>query len=120
MRLWLMSDNCITESIILCHARLDEEIPADHVPFYKNKKSCNQKCKKCGEDRTKTGYTKSRTLPNTESVTKHLLRNHQNDKNLHPTFEQYFEILEKIAIKLEKGDSPELIPEVVEWKILVK
>lgn len=115
-----MSNKCIEESIKVSHSQLDEELPKNHIPFWKNKEPCKQTCIKCAKDVTKTGYTKSKTLPNTESVTKHLLRNHQNDKNLFPTFGQYFQVLEKIAIKLEKCESPESIPEVVEWKILVK
>lgn len=109
--------NCIRESIKISHSKLKEKLPKAHVPFYKNKKTCPQTCKKCEEGK-RGSFAK--IFQNTESVTKHLLRNHQSTKNYFPTFEEYFEVLEKIAIRLEEGESPESISEVREWNFLVR
>ena len=109
--------NCIQESIKMSHAKL-KEIPENHVPFYRNKELCKQVCKKCEEDNKRGSFDK--IFQNTESVSKHILRNHQATKNYFPTFEEYFDVLEKIAIKLDKHESPESISEALQWNILVK
>ena len=114
----LIKRNCIQESIKITHLTLSEELPENHIPFYRNKEPRKQVCKKCEEDKRRGSIVK--IFQNTESVTKHLLRNHQSTKNNFPTFEEYFGVLEKIAIRLEKGESLESIPEVIIWNILVK
>jgi len=113
-----MSRNCIQKSIKISHSKLKEKLPETHVPFYKNKKTCLQTCKKCEEDNKRGSFDK--IFQNTESVSKHILRNHQSTKNNFPTFEEYFDVLERIVIKLEKGESLASISEVLQWKILVK
>ena len=91
----------------------------NHAPFHKNHHNTKLLCKKCLDDQQKRGRPSS-SFDNTASLTKHILREHQDTKNIPPTFFDVFLVLEKIATALENKIPINTIPEVVEWKIEVK
>jgi len=103
----------ITE--ILKHTQNDTS--ESHVPFHKNHEKTLITCPICYK--TIRGG-RSPSFKNTASLTKHILRVHQSEKNLKPTFSDVFLVLEKIATTLEDKIPIDTIPEVRELNMSVK
>ncbi len=99
------------------------QIPYGHITFDKNTRPTLIRCIKC---KLHTHDGKSKSFRNTQSATKHLLRNHSskdekdNNSKEHPTFFEIFTVYEKISICLEKKIPISTIPEVINWGIEVK
>jgi len=86
-----------------------------HVPFHKNHEDTIVKCIKCENEKGRLP-----SFRNTASLTKHILKFHQEEKNIPPTFSEVFLVLEKIAVALEKNIPINTIQEVRNWNLEVK
>lgn len=99
------------------------QIPYGHIAFDKNTCPTLIRCIKC---KLHSHDGKSKSFRNTQSATKHLLRNHSskdeknNNSKEFPTFLEIFAVYEKISICLEKGIPISTIPEVINWGIEIK
>ena len=89
------------------------------IKIFDSKIKCHLRCPICLSDKTRRG----RTAPSFRSICsliKHIRRNHQTVKNIPPTFEQVFLVLESIVVALENNIELDSIKKVVEWRIIVK
>lgn len=89
------------------------------VPFHKNKIKRRMGCPKCKKDPDIRSH-RSKSFHNTSSLTKHILRCHQNDRNSFPTTEEVFFVLQQIAEAITKGIPLESIPKVVELEMIIQ
>jgi len=100
-------------------SRLEFDIKPIHIQYFHNKQRCHLRCPRCTQDKNRRGRT-SKSFTSTMSLTKHIRQNHGNEKEITPTFEEIFIVLEEIAIALENKIELNSIKRVIEWGMLVK